>query len=664
MPSSAPSTLTLPEAIIGLAVLIVAVFAWMALLLLDNHVGTLAGVCLAAAGALVVLLAVAMLLSPRPKISADPWTLAVLGILAALGGFLFFPGFSYGVTDKDPGAYVAMGAAFGRSHSYSFTDVLGQHVSGLVQASPGARFPAVWLLPHSSTVVMQFYHLWPALLAMAYDIGGLRLEVQVAPLMGVLAVCVFALLLRRAVPGRASLPAAAIGGLLLELNMMEVWQAKYPSTEILAQLLFVSVLLAVCVSLQTGWRPAAGAGGLLLGIGWLERPDMLLLVGIAVAAGAVLIALRRFDARAWWFTAGFAVVLPHAAWQAYAGARQYTLENGVPKLTTLIAATLALVGLALAVRAAGALPRRALAFLSARRPQFWIGFGVCAVVAGLIVFGFLRPRLLGADTQNIGTSVVRTYNEQNMHRLSWFLTLAAFPIAVLGLAVVALRRWRAALWAAVLPALIVAPIYIAKDRVASRLMWSTRRFVPEVLPEIVLLTATALATALVWRFRRRRVLALPVLGIVALLLVTFVHQSAPLRHHNEYAGSFDVTAQMARVAGPATGVYLFGQRTCCTSPGFLFGAALWLERGQYDALMPPGSAAGPYVRHVVASMPGHPVFIVWTGTDQPALGPLQLKAVSHITASLPMWEESDTSRPNKEGPPIPVNLTIWRVAGT
>ena len=96
----------------------------------------------------------------------------------------------------------------------------------------------------------------------------------------------------------------------------------------------------------------------------------------------------------------------------------------------------------------------------------------------------------------------------------------------------------------------------------------------------------------------------------------------------------------------------------------MFGGALWLERGEYDALMPSGAKAVGYVRQVAAAMPGEPVFIVWDGTATPSLGSIGLVATKHITAALPMWEESSTSRPNKERPPIAVNFTIWRVAGT
>jgi hypothetical protein len=656
--------LTLPELVVGGFVVVLAVFAWMALLLLHLHVGSLPAVCLATVGALAVLGAAVWWLAPHPAITVDPAACIVLVILAGVAAFFFFPGFPYGVTDKDPGVYVASGAAFAQHDSYSFTDVLGQRVPAVAERSPGARFPGVWVVPGTHTVVPQFYHLWTALLAMAHDVGGLGLEFQIAPFIGVLAVCLFTLLLRRAVPGRASLPAAAIGGLLLTTNMMEVWQAKYPSTEILAQLLVFGVLLGVCIAVSTGWRPAAGAAGLLLGIGWLERPDMLLFVGIAALAGAALVVLRRFDARAWWFTAGFAIVLPHALWQAYAGARSYTLSNDVPTLRKVVLAVLALAIVTVVLRAIRPVQRVVLHIASDRRWQLGLGFALCAVFGALMLFGFVRGRVLGEDYYVTAGQKLRSYNDQNMRRLTWFLTWLAFPLAGIGLAIVALRRWRATLWIAVLPLLITVPVFVARSRVAPRLMWWVRRYVPEVLPAIVILMSIALAAGLVWHYHRRRVLAIPVMIVVAALAVVYAGQSRPLRHHKEFDGSAGVTAAMAAASGHTPGVFLFAERGCCTSPEYLFGGAVWLERGQYASEMPSGPAAADYVRRVAAAMPGHPVFVVSGGRTQPALGSVGLTPAKHITAQLPMWEETETVRPSKPRAPIPVDFTLWRVTGT
>jgi uncharacterized membrane protein len=56
----------------------------------------------------------------------------------------------------------------------------------------------------------------------------------------------------------------ALAGLLLATNMLEVWHAKYPSSEMFTQLLVAGMLLGVVIVLQTRWRVAAGLVGFLL----------------------------------------------------------------------------------------------------------------------------------------------------------------------------------------------------------------------------------------------------------------------------------------------------------------------------------------------------------------------------------------------------------------
>src|SRR5205085_7130950 len=135
----------------------------------------------------------------------------------------------------------------------------------------------------------------------------------------------------------AGLVAAGAGGLLLATNMLEVWQARYPTTEVFAEALYLGSLLGVVIALQTRWRPAAGIAGLLVGIGWLNRADGLLLVLLSVGAGAALFATRRWDSRATWYAAGLAVVVPHALLQAYDFAHAYTVGNKVPTLPKVAA---------------------------------------------------------------------------------------------------------------------------------------------------------------------------------------------------------------------------------------------------------------------------------------------------------------------------------------
>src|SRR6266511_1086559 len=259
-----PRAVSSGEVLVLAAVVGVALLAWSGLILADVGRYTLSlAFGLALLGWLAVL-ATAWRVT-RPAIVVDKAGLAVLAGLAIVAAVLFLPGFPYGVGDKDPGVYVIHAIEIARTGSIRWTDLALQRVQGTVLTSPGALWPALWVQsPGSAVISPQFYHLWPALLASAFAAGGYTGLTNLVPLLGVLAVLVVALAVRR------------VFGLL-----------------------------------------AGALAGLLLDISSLARPDGLLEILLAVAALLGLVALRRFGARDGWFAASLALTLPHGLVQAY-----------------------------------------------------------------------------------------------------------------------------------------------------------------------------------------------------------------------------------------------------------------------------------------------------------------------------------------------------------
>jgi hypothetical protein len=659
----APAVLSGGEALVLAATVGVGLLAWAGLALADaGRYGLAAALGLAvpatAAGA-----AGGGGAGPRPRLVADRGGLAVLAGLALVAAVLFFPGFSYGV-GKDPGIYVSHAIAIARTGSTSLPDpVLDRSRVPRVEVmreDPVNRLPAIWIQHQDpGRVIVQFYHLWPALLASAFRLGGYTGLVNLTPLLGVLAVLAVTLAVRRAF----GLVTAAVAGLLLATNMLEVWHAKYPSSETFAQLLVGGALLAVVLALQTRWRGAAGVAGLLLGVAYLARPDSLLLLLLAVAAGCVLLVAGRFDARAGWFAAGLAVTLPYGFLQAYVLARRYTLANHVPDLPMVMAVVVG--GLVLALltrRAAPGVGRWGVRLLARRRAQLWVGGVAVGSATLLLVLGFLRPWLFGPVYAVAAGRRVRTYDEASLIRLSWFLTVPGFALALAGFAVVALRRWRAEAWALVLPAACLLPLYAYRAEVSSRLLWWTRRYVPTVLPGLVVMAAVALGAGLTLAagpVRLRWPVRLAAAAAAALLLVVFLGQSLPLRHHQEHGGSFEAIQRIARAAGGRQGIFLWPQTGGLSS----FGSSVWLQQGQVGALLParPDPA---YVRSFVRGFPGQPVFLV-VGGDRPPPGyaGVGLRRVDRFTYRMPVWQETYETRPSSARE-VPVPISIWQVVGT
>jgi hypothetical protein len=658
-----PETVTVAEVVaLGLAAL-VGVVATVGLAAAHLGVFGLAPVLGASA---VVAAALAALARSRvaalPRVALDPAGLLPVAAGGALGLALFLPGFHYAAGGADPGVYVMHAIAMARDHSAWIHDPLLAAGDLPVQvAGPGARFPGIWISDAATgTIRPQFYHLWPALLATSYDGGGYAALVATTPVLGGLGVALAAAAARR-IAGPVAGWAAA---LLLATNMMEVWQAKYPTTEILAQVLFTGALLGVLLAIQTGWRWPALVGGLLVGIGYLARPDGVLLVLFAVGVLALLWVLRRFDARAGWFAAGLAAILPYAFWQAYGPAGPYTRSNGVPGLPVMLGLIAACaVGALVLRRPLAGVAGRAVALLADELARRRAGALITLVAVGLFGLARLRGRLFGPDYVMYGPRLIRSYDEMNLQRLSWFFTWPGMLLVLAGFGVVALRRrWSPSAWLVAVPTAGLLAFYVWHARNSPYFMWVGRRFIPSVVPGMVLLSALALAALWVWKVRGRRV------GVpLAVLLAAFVcavqlSQSLPLRGHDELGGSYRITRSVAALSGDERGVYLWAPvATCCTQPSMLFAPTVWLIGDQDSVLVPSGPRAGPYVQRYAQAFPDRPLFLVYpAGTALPPLPGLATVPAAHYAGTLPRWQESSDARPG-HAEQVPYDFTVYRV---
>lgn len=660
-PGGSRPVLTLGEAILGGAVLVVAAVAWSSLALahLGHHsLGSVAGLTAVA----LLFAALAIRGGGVPQVRVEPVELAILVGLAGLAAVFFFPGFPYGIADKDPGVYVTHAFGIARTGAYNMADP----VLGLADRIPYLQetrgFPGIWVQSyHDQLAIPQFYQLYPATLATAYEAGGQTGLVSVNPFLAMLAVGLLALVVGRAF-GRL---AGVLAAVLLTTNMIEVWYAKEPTTELLTQLFLIGALLGVVVVLETGWRPAALFAGVFTTLSFLTRPDGLLLVLLALVVLAALVALTRLDGRALWFAAGLALPLSHGIYQGYYVSKTYTLGASMPTLATLAFAVSILFAVALAIRfALGRLSATSRRTLSERvrspRTQRTAG-GVVTVLGALFVaVGFLRPTLFGMDTGLTPDGrLIRTFREESLLRISWFFTAPGIVVAVIGLAVVALRRWQAAAWAVVLPGLVLLPVYVWNPRIYPQLMWWTRRFVPVGIVILVVLIAVAFAWLLTRPGRPGLFIRIGTAAWAVVLVSAFVQMSWPLRSHHEYGGSFDITRRISETS-EGRGIYLWQQYQSLQGASRNFGAPLWFEYDEVSALLP--SDATPEVVEVFRrAFPGLPLFVVTDRLALPkGLARLDLRIVLRIRQALPKWEETYEDRPDRARP-FPVDLTVWRL---
>jgi hypothetical protein len=652
-----PDGPTAVEVVVLLTGSAIAVVAWVSLATAQlgvHGVMTVAALSLVSFSAVVLVVGRRMLRRVRFDL-VELLTVAMVGLLAA---FLFLPGFPYAVGDKDPGAYVIHGFGISREGSVWIDDPVLQNADDL-PIRRGVRFPGLW--PDQSgepRVATQFYHLFSSLLATANDVAGPSGVFNLNPLLAVFAVLVFTLVGRRI----AGPVGGVVVGVLLAANMLQVWQAKTPSTEILTQLMFGLALLAVVVALRTSWRRAALLGGLAIGVAYLTRPDGILFVGLAALAIAVLVATRKADDRVAWFAGGLAVTLPHGFLNAYVARPDYTLPTGIPRFPIIIAGLVLLALLAVAARrwwpiVESKAVRKSGGDRAAYRRR--IGYAVAAAYAGFLLLLLFRPMLLGEDMAIWEGITFRTHDEENLRWLALFVTAPVILLSVAGVFIAA-RRPSSARWIVIFAGLPLAAVYLWQARLAPRMMWWGRRYIPSVLPVIILLAALALA----WLIMNRRVLV-KIIGICAtgVVLVVFLMQSVPLRQHREWAGSFGLMQELSSLSGDDRGVYLWSAQPEQYDPTNLFGGGIWFVENEVSARLPAEPTADDVLRYQEV-FPDARIFVMTSGTPLPPdLAGMPFEKVFERTAHFPFWEESTTTRPDE---PIEIvrTVTAWHLAGS
>jgi hypothetical protein len=411
------------------------------------------------------------------------------------------------LVDRDPGVYTLTAKWLADDHgllidasSPAFGDAPGlrHHGFGFYPGAPGDR------------VYTQFLHLFPAALAVGEWIGGNFLMTKANALiagLALLTVFAFASLLA----GRwAALGATAT----LAVSLPFAWFARDTYSEPLAMALLFGGLALLWLA-REDWSARRGlVAGLALGATCMVRIDSYVwLTPVALYLGFELFAARglapELRRRADRFVAavagGAALTAGLGLLDGLLFTPDYLADHRSEMLGTAagvgVAAVIALA--ALAVR--GRLARRTLGATS-WRPVVANVAAAGVVVASLFAY-FVRPEL-GAvhsddpdwDTahvashqaaQGLPVDGTRTYAEESMHWLGWYLGPVVLVLGVIGAALL-LRRMVCGQDRRALPFLLVflvsAALYLWRPSIYPDQIWAIRRFLPIVIPGLVILS--------------------------------------------------------------------------------------------------------------------------------------------------------------------------------
>jgi hypothetical protein len=499
--------------------------------------------------------------SPAPL-----WSLlATVAVAAGFVAWQFMMRSQQLIVTSDPGVYLQFGYWIGQHGSVSIP-VSATSFGG---AHAGLGFSSVGFVQHGAHLAPQFLAGLPSLLAAGFWAGGTGGAVIVPCVLGGFAVLTFAGLVGRLAGPRW----APAGALVLALALPEQYASRSPFAEPLIQILLFGALCLLTDSLcippvprirASGWRQRwglAGApsptavlgvlGGLALGLTAVASVE-----GLSVALPAVpVLGIMFVGRRKQWIpiSLGLLIGVGYGLATGYVLARSYldSLSSWMGPFG-IIAGALVVVTLdaALVWRYArlGGLSKR----LLAHWPLRWLPEAV-TVLTVLIVAGFAVRPYVQTVRGGLNSSTVayvgylqrvaglpldprRTYTEDTLYWVIWYIGLPALLLGVFGLALLARRVFRALitwndptgaarLWA--LPLLIIGWVSVTvlwRPGTIPDQPWASRRLVPVVLPGLILAAVWAAAwlngRATVRGAGRALSSAVAVLCVGALLLPT------------------------------------------------------------------------------------------------------------------------------------------------
>jgi hypothetical protein len=473
---------------------------------------------------LVVIVARAAPVASGHSVVAAALTMLIAATFAALA---WTSSSSHTIVRRDPAVYVQTAdwlAHHGSLPIPSRADVFDD-VAGMTYESPG-----FYERGNPPELVPQFMSGTSLALTPAGWANGLRGITHANAIIGALALLAVAGLAARLVGAWA----APLTALTLLFVFPELHQAQSAFSEPAAQLLFFSGLSLLVDARQAVGRAATqlhAVAGLILGLVTIVRIDALIdLVPMIAVIGIIALAGRRTHAIA--TGAGLAAGVGVGLLDGLLLTRPY-LDSLKGELLGVAGATVLVTGLiAIAMWQRDRLTRLAPRWAASPWPTIGaVGVAVLAAAAYFIRPLIEEPHFAAGEpiAQQISNLQVdlglqaepaRTYVEHSMHWLVWWIGAPAAVVAFLALAVLVRRVLRTGddPWLPLVFVLLgMTAVVLARPSITPDHPWADRRFVPIVIPGLVVVATWAVLEVARRANTRRMTAVVVVIGAAALL---------------------------------------------------------------------------------------------------------------------------------------------------
>lgn len=418
--------------------------------------------------------------------SSHPWEGKIVIVFLIVMGILYlgFPT-KYMFGGIDPGLYLINGVHIAETGSmqYKSDEFVNQNyeeLEGFLQPGYPALFSPITINGMNGEpgeISPQFMPMFPAALAVGYDLAGIDGLVRVNGIIAIISILFLYYLVKK----MFSYKTAVISTLLIILNPAQIWTARITESEILSQLLFLIFVYMLWNQWDKRGNRWFGFSGMLLGIGVLNRIDTYIYGFGLFAATAMCICWKKERQRGMLMcSAGYGITGAAAFLYGWWYHKAYFISH-FENRSLVIALSVNAMGIILILSAV--LLRRKISKYNlikkiAQNKNIGIMISIFLVVMFLYAY-FIRP-LLAVETD---------FKLRAMREFCWYTTFLMIPASIYGLFKL-MRKPEGEFWKYVVFLAIGLSstfAYIINPSISPFQIWASRRWITVNIPLIIIL---------------------------------------------------------------------------------------------------------------------------------------------------------------------------------
>jgi hypothetical protein len=382
--------------------------------------------------------------------------------------------------------------------------------------------------PEEGLIIPYFYHLYPVWIAIFYSLFGIKSCLFVNPFFALLSIFSIYLTGKRLFNENVGL----LSAFLLTINVAQVWQARFPTTEILTQFLVFSGIYTLALSNRGKGNFFALVSALCFAEALLTRITVILLIPLIFIVFYCR-EFKKFEKRDMFFIMPFLVMIAYVLFYDLTIARVPTkfLLRDFRFIIAYRNLFYAITGFALSILVAARLfSSRIAKHLS----SFFANPAFRKSVAGFIL-------LLGIYGYFIRPNVIHNSDAANFVELGWFLSPVGLLVGMVGILWLTYKDISHNRSLFYLIALTISIFFLHHKMIHPTYMWAVRRFVPVVIPAITILISYAIFNV----FPKLKKIGKTLAITSACYLAVFPVVSAKhLIRHKDYPGVIDFCGKL------------------------------------------------------------------------------------------------------------------------